>query len=943
MTTTTDQPPSLIEQVERNVDCEDLAIRLGLERPGDKGRFRNPKANSRAPSIRCFKAQGGYFSSWECEASLGPDGHYVTGGPLELVKLARGVEDVEALAVICELYGLLDDAGQGEPDPEPTRLDFVAKRSRDTMLNGEKRLILQGWLADRGIPELVSMKAIETGTLGLNDYTNPAKAEGEMHHGGEALAALVCSFDDGRTLAVDLHYLAPEKNGGIKGTSHGERGGSLWCSDWRKFDLAKRVIVVETALDALSVEACKLPYTCAVALRATWAARSVDWRLMRGKQVVIAICPGEPLEAGEAKGYCPGMRASWQVHEALMNLDIPALMVDQEDWLDADQVQVASVNDYLKAHGADKLAGALKKLEPWLIPGMPGKERSGKPRLWLPFHDQQTYWRYRCREDFTSWVSKFENDEETEREKILGQENVCGFRVAGLSRVTIASPTSTMTGDVDTSPRTIFALSVQVPRYGAKLLRRVVSDEQLHNIEVWKKLGPVYSSPNFSRLLNIMERAADIGARDAVNFVGLAWRNGQPVVNQGPDCYFSDPAQQCPYADLVFPSGPADTARKVINAYQATFTGNGALQMLVWALGAHLKAFLGFWPHFVMQADKGVGKDTLVKRLERSIGMTVFSRQTMQTEFRIMTSVSYTSHPVGWGELSANKQDLINKAVANLQECYQYSHTRRGADLKDFLLCAPVLLAGEDVPVDTLAGKVVRNQLTKAMRGALMPEDLPVFPLRQWLDYLCTIPKARVQELHQRCMAELTRSSTAAADDAGAARMITNYGAVRAGWTLLCDFAGIDVSQGDFLGDLTRQMNSHIGDTEGERHPWVWIVKTLLSEIARGSFRYPFLFCKAGDDVEILAVRTSHVMDHIAREPSLKEFWDQLPVKSDRVFKRALATANVIEVADLEKSWAGKRVSHMVGLNLAALEQYGLYATKPVFTNTAEDRGDGDA
>jgi hypothetical protein len=501
--------------------------------------------------------------------------------------------------------------------------------------------------------------------------------------------------------------------------------------------------------------------------------------------------------------------------------------------------------------------------------------------------------------------------------------------VAAISRVTIASPSSTMTGDKDASPTTIFALSVQVPRYSHKLLRRVVNDEQLHNVEVWKKLGPVYSPAGFSRLLNIMERAADIGARDAVNFVGLAWRDGQPVVNEGPDCYFADPAQQCPYSNLVFPSGPRDTARKVIEAYQATFSGNGVLQMLVWALGAHLKAFLGFWPHFVMQADKGVGKDTILRRLERSIGMTVFSRQSMQTEFRILTSISYTSHPVGWGELSANKQDLINKAVANLQECYQYNHTRRGAELKDFLLCAPVLLAGEDVPVKTLQGKLVRNQLTKAMRGALMPEDLPAFPVREWLEYLATLPKARVQDLHTRCIAELNAVCSGKADDAGAARMVTNYGAVRAAWSLLCDFAGIDTAQGGFLRDLTAQMNSHVLDSEGERQPWVWIVDTLLSEIARGTFRFPYQFTTTDDGEEILAVRTSYVMDHISREPALREFWDGLPVKSDRVFKRALVHAEVVAAETVERTINGKRVSHMVGLSLKALETYGLFVTKP--------------
>lgn len=284
---------------------------------------------------------------------------------------------------------------------------------------------------------------------------------------------------------------------------------------------------------------------------------------------------------------------------------------------------------------------------------------------------------------------------------------------------------------------------------------------------------------------------------------------------------------------------------------------------------------------------------------------------------------------MGWGELSANKQDLINKAVANLQESYQYSHTRRGAELKDFLICAPVLLAGEDVPVKTLQGKLVRNELTKAQRGALMPEALPVFPVRQWREFLATIPKARVQELHAQCIEDLKHSCAAKGDDAGADRMLSNYGAVRAAWTLLCDFAGIDLAQSGFLGDLTAQMNRHVKETEGERQPWVWIVDTLLSEISRGTFRYPYVFTETEEQEPVLAVRTSHVMDHIAREPALREFWDALPVKSDRVFKAHLKAANVLGSEALERTVHGKRVAHMVGLSSGALEQYALHATPP--------------
>ena len=923
----TNNRPSLADEINARVDCEDLAIKLGLVRPGDRGNFKSPHHADKMPSLSCYRKDGrSYFKDFSTDEG---------GGPVDLYMHVQGCDFITAVKAVGEMYRIsVERPGQpGQPAErrEKTRAEWIADNCLANVRDAGKRALVVDYLTGRGISEKAIIHAIDRGTLGLNDYVNPKFAPGEINHGGPAVATIVRTPDTHQVLAVDMRYIDAALNGGMKTQSQGEKVGAPWCSDWRRFAAAKRVFVVESATNALSIDSCALPYTAAVATRGTGSVAGMDWRMFIGKQVVLAFDNDKPIEHGPKAGYCAGLVAAWAAHEALMGLDVPALMVDMDDWLDDEEEPIKDINDYLQAHGTERLATALQKIEPWLIPGMPGKGHRGKPRLWLPFHDSQVYWRFRVRPDFTSYVDKYEEpSEDNDGKEKLTLTNVCGFRVAGISRVTIASPTSTMTGDKDASPTTIFAVSVQVPRYSHRLLRKAVADEQLHNVEHWKKLGPVFSPANFSRMINVMERAADIGARDAVNFVGLAWRQGKPVVNEGPDCFFTDPAQQCPYSALTFPSGARSTAAQVIGAYQATFAENGVLQQLVWALGAHMKAFLGFWPHFVMQADKGTGKDTVLKRLERTIGMTVFSRQSMQTEFRILTSLSYTSHPVGWGELSANKQDLINKALHNLQEAYQYSHTRRGAELKDFLICAPVLLAGEDVPVATLQGKVVRNHLSKAMRGPLMPEDLPVFPVRQWLEFLAEIPKARVQALHERCITEMQASCIGKEDDAGAVRILGNYAAVRAAWVLLCDFAEIDVAQGGFLRDLTAQMNAHITDSKGDRQPWVWIVDTLLSEISRGTFRYPFEFDETAEGEPFLAVRTSHVMDHISREQSLREFWDGLTVKSDRVFKRALQQANVLAEEDIERTCNGKRVAHMVGLSLPALEQYGLSAARPV-------------
>lgn len=924
----TNNKPSLADELNARIDCEELAERLSLERPQAKGNFRCPHGKDRSPSLSTYAKEDGRsrFKCFKCDAG---------GGAVDLLMHVEGCDFVDATKRLADMYGIsVERAAAPAERRERTKVEWIADNCLANVRDDAKRAALLDYLQGRGIAAAAAQRAIDRGTLGFNDYRNPKVAAGEPNHGGPAVATIVRTPDTLQVVAVDMRYLDAEANGGQKTQSQGEKSGAPWCADWRAFHKARRVYLVESAINALSIDTCQLPATAAVAVRGTGSVSGMDWRLFIGKQVVLAFDNDKPLDKGPMAGYCPGLKAAWAAHEALMGLDVPALLVDQQDWLDDDGEPINDVNDYLQAHGVERLAAALKKLEPWLIPGLPGKEHASKPRIFLPFHDMQTYWRFRVREDFTSWVKSYETDEDSGAEK-LQLENVAGFRVAGISRVTIASPTSTMTGDKDMSPTTIFALSVQVPRYGNRLLRKVVTDEQLHNVEVWKKLGPVFSAPSFLRMVNILERAADIGARDAVNFVGLAWRDGRPVVNEGPDCYFQNPDQQCPYSKLVFPSGPRADARTVVAAYQSTFTANAAALALVWALGAHLKAFLGFWPHFVMQAEKGSGKSTLVKRLERSIGMSMFSGQSLQTEFRILTSISATTHPVGWEEISARKQELINKAVTSLQESYQYAHTRRGADLIDFLLCAPVLLAGEDVPVKSLTGKVVRNELTKGKRGPTMPEELPVFPVRQWLQYLAGLQKPRVLEMHREAVAELERQCSAKDDDAGAERMLANYGALRLAWLLLCDFAQIDPTQGNFLRDLTAEMNSHILETASERQPWVWIVEKLLSEIARGAYRHPFVFDQTDDEEPVLAVRTSEVMAHMSQENSLREFWDSLPVKSDRVLKKDLRRANVIAIDDMERTLHGKRVAHLVGLSLPALEQFGLYADRPVDTGQA--------
>ena len=332
---------------------------------------------------------------------------------------------------------------------------------------------------------------------------------------------------DARVVAVDMRYVDPALNGGVKTQTQGDKAGYGWTADARRLERAKRVIIVESAINALSIDTCALPGTAALALRGLANVERIDFAFLRGKQVTICLDNDEPFAEGHPRaGQRPGPEAAWALHERLTALDISAVLVDQSDWLadladgDAQRTPINDVNDYLQLRGPADLARALDQLEPWLVAGLPGDaSRRGRPRIFLPAHDFAQYWRFRVRPDFTNYITKMDRNEESGVETPV-MTDLCGFRIAGISRVAVASATSTMTGDADQAPTVYFAVSVQAPRHGAQLIRRVMLDDQLHNVDQWSKFGPIWAPAPFKRMVNILERGADLGARRAANFVG---------------------------------------------------------------------------------------------------------------------------------------------------------------------------------------------------------------------------------------------------------------------------------------------------------------------------------------------------------------------------------------------------------------------------------------
>lgn len=919
-----------IDELKSRVDLNDLAEFMGLERPDNKGNYRSPHHDDKAPSLSIFK-NGKTFK----DHSAG-DAPESKGDCINFVQWVNGCDTTEAIKFLHEYTGLpLTRPEGGESMRDKSLAEIIQFKSfhKENEADLEKAV---AYLKGRGIPEAVTRRGIVQRTIGFNVYHSDRVAAGQPMHGGPAVAFFTKCRVTGRVVSADMRYLDPDLNGGVKTQCQGEKDGFAWAMDWRTVKSAHTVYVVESPINAVSVEACGMKGVAAVATRGTGTIESIDWGFLTGKKVMICMDNDEPNE----RGVSPGRSAGWRLHELLLGLNVAAFLVDQYEW------EVNDVNDFIKDVEPARLETELQvlrtrlqKIDPFLIPGLPGNNDflRGKPRMYLPPHDYARYWQYRPKEDFTTVASRKSDADGNEQEVF---SDVCGFRVAGISRVTIASATSTMSGQKDAQPSEVFAVTAQTVRHGYELQRRVVEDEKLHALSTWEKFGPIYSKVGFARMINILERTADIGSRKAANFVGLCWQDGKAIVNEGPDCYFTEPEKQCPYHNLTFPSSHPRDAKPVIEAFDATFADSAALMLLVWGLGGHLKAFLGYWPHVVMQASKGSGKSTLIKKLESTLGFTMFSGQSLQTEFRLLTSIGHTSHPVGWEEISARRMDVIDKALSLLQESYQYTVTRRGSDMTEYLNCAPVLLAGEDVPVDTLLGKVVRTDLS-GRKGPMMPEGLPRFPVRQWLDWLAKHSKADIFALKDLAMEYCHKHSRAEAEDEGAKRIMHNYAVMLVAWRLLCEFAGVSREFGSFSKDCIAEMNLHIKQTKAAREPWVWILELVIGEWQRGQYHFPFLVERHDVTGEpFVLFRATNAMHHLKHTPALKDSFNALTIKSAGVFKQALVSAGVVESDRADRVVRDKRECHLLVLRVKKLEEYGIELSYEESVDEARERAD---
>ena len=701
---------------------------------------------------------------------------------------------------------------------------------------------------------------------------------------------------------------------------------------WAKLERAQVVFICVHPLDAMAlIQAGK----SALALLDDQQFDTLPLPVLVGKQVVIVPRLADP----DDHNRIAGLERSWALYDLLTAQRIRTTVLDQSAWFGDTEVAVPSLYAHLREGGEGAVKMMANRHWKWPIVGQAPIDSPylGRRRIFLPDYQHLTYFKFLCHADETHYAAgvEYNDDEDTgEQTRTRKQmEVVCSFRLAQLSRVEIQSYEATTTGTPDAQPMVRFAATVQVPRE-RELQRLVLAPDKLHNVGDWKKAGGVLKAAELSLLISMMERTASMSTRKVANFVGLCWRDEKLVVQDGSDCYFDTPDKQCPYHNLRFASGSREQARQVLAAYAKTFTHSQALLAVVWALGAHLKTLLGFWPHLRLEAAKGSGKSTLLDHMAVHLGVRKFGRQQLQTSYRMLQTLGHTSQPVSWEELSSQGKQTIADAEAMLQEGFNFAFSTRNSENLHFLSCAPVLIAGEEVDLKNIHGKIIQLDITDR-QGAPIPYDTPRFPMREWLAYLATQDPKDLRERINRTQNALLSVVNVdehghSKQDKAASRMVRNYSVIQVAGTLLTEWAGFD--GGTYSSDLITALNRHLIDSENDREPFVWILQHLASELGGDHCRPPFAYRYVyvndsdapADAVPCLVIKASDVMHHMASELRMRSFFDNCPVKSDRVFKGQLVRAGMLAKERHSCRVNGRQINHGIALDLEACARRGV-------------------
>lgn len=886
-----------------------------------------------------------------------------SGDSINLVSYVLGIDNQEAIKQIAQRFNIKPDPPQ--TSSKKTLCQWIAEKALNNARNIEISSHENYLTQTRKISKITIKHAIQKGVLGYSDYTAPTKQPTQAGYGGNAIVFII--KDGHQTVAVDMRFLNPTDNGGIKTQCQGNKTGHYWTIDPYKLKKAKIVVIVESAINALTIDTCNIPHIASIAVMGVGNIDSIDWLKFKGKKIIIALDKDRPSPLGQLAGQ----EASWKLQQQLTNLGLASFLLDQTKWhnsgitdnditnhintseirkqeyrsLNTEDAGIykGKIREILTNYGVDlndilvkgkekNIKSALGNIQDGLIQGVYYEEIKVKNKLPIPYADWNSYKKYRTYPQHTIFLKTTTKINELGEEQIETIEvDVCGFRIEGIKKIEVISYTSAITGLPDTQPNDIYAALVQTRLSDTQLIEQVLP-KGIHNLQTWEAaFGSILNPTLFKRALTILESTARNNTIRVSNLVGLTWLDGKLVANDKANCFFIAPEKQCAsYYNLVFKSGKITDCPHILNKYKELYHNNSALLMLIWSLSTHLKLFTSYYPHMMIGADKGAGKSVIMELIGKTCPLQKYSINELNS-YRIRIATSGTSFPVAFDEFSNAPINKRLEVVSMMQNLYTSTSTVAGSDAIEYFTMSPILIGSEDTSgLDNVLSKTVKVTFPISEQGTLFDTGtLPQWPLKEWMEYLASIKRDDFRQAYKICLEKCQSTSTAT--DQTSTRMVKNYTLLMLAWRYVSHFAGIPIESWDVEESIIREMNTHIASTDADREPWVKIMDKLLIDLR--SSRYPHkwttdtIIDELGFDQPCLIIKLGDIMDYITND--LKEFSKNLPITSKRALKAQLQSKQVILDKVIHpylptQDGGNKRFHNFVAIPATKLLKYGL-------------------
>ena len=770
-------------QLAQNIDLPDLANRLGMQRPGDKGNYCAPWRDDGKPSLSIYRRNG--RQAWK------DHGTGEGGDAIDLVRQVKGLDASEAMRFLHQEYGFpFDPSNQAQPsgstanESQPQYL-WRQARSHPALARATEYLT-----QTRRLPQ-EAVTRWQGKAFGFTDWT---PKDGDPAGFGPAIVFPVTD-QAGTVQAINQRYLA---DGHIpKMRVMGEAREGFFCPD--PAILRQPVIwLTESPIDALTLTAAGCP---AVAFLSASQAESfpLSW-LNAERQRLMILADADPA-GGKAGGIL--------YHRALL-ARITAQMVDWSGHKDP--------NDALQA-GTD-----LKEIKTMASNAITAPFPAGSP--FLPKLEYGRMLGYACGLDTVDAVKSRQADgEET-------MDPVAGFRPYRIDSIKIHDSTTALGYGDGGRPVKRLLISYRRPE-DAELQQKVVDIADFGKPAIMQQLGHVHDPRKLAYLLQTLSRDQR-QTLESVGVVGLVQVGQQVKIIDASNSYLS--AEECVYSQLRIPSAPPETARPILEGMAGMLKDDLALIWLGWHLGALMKVFLGFWPHLSVSGHAGSGKTFIAGAIQTLTRCELREPTVLDTGYRRMKAVGNHIYPVIFDEISRAGKDPLDKFVDLLNTAYRDGLRPHGPK-ETFLIAAPVCMAGQDNPITDAAinSKLIAFEIDgmKIESGKFEPEAS--FPVREWGEWLA----ARWDKKKAAQRLRVYRDGLAAKldskpGDTNISRFVENYAALQFALEELLDFAGYGEDEArnhrvfTVLPDL---MNRHLRDSEVMRRESVAILDRLAREI----------------------------------------------------------------------------------------------------------------